>query len=604
MITLGGDAELELVDSLDPFSGGGRGPGRAGGLGGQASRIGGRGAWREARRLARRAAKPPGPPPTGRRRRALPPTPRTRPHPPAEGILFSVRPPKKSWKNIANLSGGEKTLSSLSLVFALHHYKPTPLYVMDEIDAALGAPRGSLARCLGLGGWAGGATAAAAAAVVGWATGAALQGACPRRRMTWLPPACWPPTPPAPVPSHLPHTHPPTHPPRINQPTLQQALPPTASRRLQERVHRGPLHQGAHQERAVRHHLAAQQHVRAGRPPGGHLQGAGRARRCRFCRLHQCWPVCLAAVRCCGAACGRCPPAAPAPLPEPLPHPAAVSAPNPPLAPLARRPTTPPRAWPSTRAPSRWASRSAARAAPRPPPARPTRSSCRRPSPRREGGAAQPSPGLPCLTCTDCIPGSVKASYPIVSSDTPAYLLLFWVRHGTQRCCVLFTDCKDARGGWKQGAGCASHLPCGPRKAARRRRPLSPGARPARGPPAPAGRSPGVGDGCRHGAAGREAGREARVPGERVLRVRAQRPPALIKAGPHAGITPSSASACSIQQQHQPSPATAAARRSPPTALAHPPPCVAPWPSCSQHCASGEAEGCCSAPCSKPATGC
>lgn len=115
MITLGGDAELELVDSLDPFS---------------------------------------------------------------EGVVFSVRPPKKSWKNIANLSGGEKvsslslfirflsvpmhytiqerisfsllilrgvfllfifqTLSSLALVFALHHYKPTPLYVMDEIDAALG----------------------------------------------------------------------------------------------------------------------------------------------------------------------------------------------------------------------------------------------------------------------------------------------------------------------------------------------------------------------------------------------------------------------------------------------------------------------------------
>lgn len=58
----------------------------------------------------------------------------------AQGIVFSVRPPKKSWKNIANLSGGEKTLSSLSLVFALHHYKPTPLYVMDEIDAALGKP--------------------------------------------------------------------------------------------------------------------------------------------------------------------------------------------------------------------------------------------------------------------------------------------------------------------------------------------------------------------------------------------------------------------------------------------------------------------------------
>ncbi|XP_011691697.1 PREDICTED: structural maintenance of chromosomes protein 4 [Wasmannia auropunctata] len=74
MITLGGDAELELVDSLDPLS---------------------------------------------------------------EGITFSVRPPKKSWKSIDKLSGGEKTLSSLALVFALHHYKPTPLYFMDEIDAAL-----------------------------------------------------------------------------------------------------------------------------------------------------------------------------------------------------------------------------------------------------------------------------------------------------------------------------------------------------------------------------------------------------------------------------------------------------------------------------------
>ncbi|KAI6154283.1 hypothetical protein BKA82DRAFT_4099537 [Pisolithus tinctorius] len=53
------------------------------------------------------------------------------------GIIFSVMPPKKSWKNISNLSGGEKTLSSLALVFALHVFKPTPLYFMDEIDAAL-----------------------------------------------------------------------------------------------------------------------------------------------------------------------------------------------------------------------------------------------------------------------------------------------------------------------------------------------------------------------------------------------------------------------------------------------------------------------------------
>jgi structural maintenance of chromosome 4 len=74
MLTLGGDAELELVDTTDPF---------------------------------------------------------------AKGISFSVRPPKKTWKSITQLSGGEKTLSSLSLVFALHYFKPTPLYFLDEIDAAL-----------------------------------------------------------------------------------------------------------------------------------------------------------------------------------------------------------------------------------------------------------------------------------------------------------------------------------------------------------------------------------------------------------------------------------------------------------------------------------
>jgi structural maintenance of chromosome 4 len=53
------------------------------------------------------------------------------------GISLNVMPPKKSWKMVSSLSGGEKTLSSLALLFALHKYKPSPLYVMDEIDAAL-----------------------------------------------------------------------------------------------------------------------------------------------------------------------------------------------------------------------------------------------------------------------------------------------------------------------------------------------------------------------------------------------------------------------------------------------------------------------------------
>ena len=55
----------------------------------------------------------------------------------SEGVNFSVRPPRKAWKTISNLSGGERTISSLSLIFALHQFKPTPIYVMDEIDAAL-----------------------------------------------------------------------------------------------------------------------------------------------------------------------------------------------------------------------------------------------------------------------------------------------------------------------------------------------------------------------------------------------------------------------------------------------------------------------------------
>ena len=53
------------------------------------------------------------------------------------GLIIDVRPPGKVWKKIHNLSGGEKTLVSLSLVFALHQCRPSPFYFMDEIDAAL-----------------------------------------------------------------------------------------------------------------------------------------------------------------------------------------------------------------------------------------------------------------------------------------------------------------------------------------------------------------------------------------------------------------------------------------------------------------------------------
>ncbi|KAH9465082.1 hypothetical protein MJO28_001250 [Puccinia striiformis f. sp. tritici] len=53
------------------------------------------------------------------------------------GIKYSTMPPGKRYRDVEQLSGGEKTMAALALLFAIHSYQPSPFFVLDEVDAAL-----------------------------------------------------------------------------------------------------------------------------------------------------------------------------------------------------------------------------------------------------------------------------------------------------------------------------------------------------------------------------------------------------------------------------------------------------------------------------------
>ena len=53
------------------------------------------------------------------------------------GIELEAKPSGKNVKKLSLLSGGERSLTALAYLFAVFRARPSPFYVMDEVEAAL-----------------------------------------------------------------------------------------------------------------------------------------------------------------------------------------------------------------------------------------------------------------------------------------------------------------------------------------------------------------------------------------------------------------------------------------------------------------------------------
>jgi chromosome segregation protein len=53
------------------------------------------------------------------------------------GVEVEARPPGKRVKRLSLLSGGERSLVAVALLVAIFRARPSPFYVLDEIEAAL-----------------------------------------------------------------------------------------------------------------------------------------------------------------------------------------------------------------------------------------------------------------------------------------------------------------------------------------------------------------------------------------------------------------------------------------------------------------------------------